>query len=123
MHYNNVAVADLTYKINSKNVIRGELQWLKTNIAYTSDDKRSGDWAMALVEYNFTSKFFVSLSDQYNYNGGGQHYFNISAGYTHKTTRLQIGYGKQREGLLCIGGVCRQVPASNGLTLSLTSSF
>lgn len=123
MHYNNVLVGDLTYKINSKNVIRGELQWLKTNIAYTSDDKRSGDWAMALVEYNFTSKFFVSLSDQYNYNGGGQHYFNISAGYTHKTTRLQIGYGKQREGLLCIGGVCRQVPASNGLTLSLTSSF
>ena len=104
-------------------MIRGELQWLKTNVPYTSDDKRSGDWAMALVEYNFTSAFFVSLSDQYNYNGGGQHYFNISAGYTYGTTRLQIGYGKQRDGLLCIGGVCRQVPASNGLTLSLTSSF
>ena len=31
--------------------------------------------------------------------------------------------GKQREGLLCIGGVCRQVPASNGMTFSLTTSF
>ena len=36
---------------------------------------------------------------------------------------MQLGYGKQREGLLCIGGVCRQVPASNGLTFSLTTSF
>ncbi len=123
LHYNNVAVADFTYKINSKNVIRAEAQWLGTNIDYTSSDKRSGDWIMGLIEYNFTSEFFVSVSDQYNYNGGGQHYYNISAGYTHKTTRLQIGYGKQREGLLCIGGVCRQVPASNGLTISLTSSF
>ena len=29
------------------------------------DDKRCGDWIMGLVEYNFTSAWFVSVSDQY----------------------------------------------------------
>ena len=123
IHYNNVVVADYTYKLNNKNVIRGELQWLKSNIEYFDEDKRSGDWLMALVEWNFTSAFFVSVSDQYNYNGSKNHYYNVSIGYTHNTTRFQLGYGKQRKGLLCIGGVCREVPASNGLTFSLTSSF
>jgi hypothetical protein len=123
IHYNNVVVADYTYKMNSKNVLRGELQWLKSNIEYFDEDKRSGDWLMALVEWNFTSAFFLSVSDQYNYNGSKEHYYNVSVGYTHNTTRLQIGYGKQRRGLLCIGGVCREVPASNGLMVSLTSSF
>lgn len=123
IHYNNVVVADYTYKLNNKNVIRGELQWLKSNIDYFDEDKRSGDWLMALVEWNFTSAFFVSVSDQYNYNGSKNHYYNVSVGYTHNTTRFQLGYGKQRKGLLCIGGVCREVPASNGLTFSLTSSF
>lgn len=123
IHYNNVVVADYTYKLNNKNVIRGELQWLKSNIEYFDEDKRSGDWLMALVEWNFTSAFFVSVSDQYNYNGSKNHYYNVSVGYTHNTTRFQLGYGKQRKGLLCIGGVCREVPASNGLTFSLTSSF
>jgi hypothetical protein len=28
-----------------------------------------------------------------------------------------------REGVVCIGGVCRVVPASNGVTLSLSSTF
>ena len=65
----------------------------------------------------------VRQSDQYAYNDGIGNYYNVSVGYTQGATRLQVGYGKQREGLLCIGGVCRQVPASNGLTLSLTTSF
>ncbi|HML86108.1 MAG TPA: DUF6029 family protein [Bacteroidales bacterium] len=34
-----------------------------------------------------------------------------------------MSYGRQREGLLCVGGVCRQVPAATGFTLTLTTSF
>ena len=78
---------------------------------------------MGLVEWNIGTHWFLSLSDQYAYNDGTGNYYNISCGYTHGATRFQLGYGKQREGLLCIGGVCRQVPASNGLTFSLTTSF
>ena len=78
---------------------------------------------MGLVEWNIGSHWFVSLSDQYAYSDGIGNYYNLTAGYNVGATRLQLSYGKQREGLLCIGGVCRQVPASNGLTFSLTTSF
>ncbi len=125
LHHNHVAIADLTWKINRKNVLRFEAEWMGSDSKYdaTIDDKRCGDWIMGLVEYNFTSAWFVSLSDQYAYNDGVGNYYNISVGYTKGATRLQLGYGKQREGIICIGGVCRQVPASNGLTFSLTTSF
>jgi hypothetical protein len=38
-------------------------------------------------------------------------------------TRLQAGYGRQNAGLFCVGGVCRFVPASNGLTVTFSHSF
>ncbi len=125
IHHNHILVADLTWKINRKNVLRFEAEWMGSDSKYDAavDDKRCGDWIMGLVEYNFTSAWFVSVSDQYAYNDGIGNYYNISVGYTKNATRLQLGYGKQREGIICIGGVCRQVPASNGLTFSLTTSF
>lgn len=126
VHHNHVLIGDYTWKINKKNVLRFEVEWLGSDSKYTAevDDKRCGDWVMGMVEYNFTSAFFVALSDEYCYHDGNNaSYPQISMGYTHGSTRLQVGYGKQREGIICIGGVCRQVPASNGLTFSLTTSF
>ena len=125
IHHNHVAIADLTWKINRKNVLRFEAEWMGSDSHYDPivDDKRCGDWIMGLVEYNFTSAWFVSVSDQYAYKDGVGNYYNLSVGYTKGATRLQVGYGKQREGIICIGGVCRNVPASNGLTFSLTTSF
>ena len=125
LHHNHVVVADLTWKVSKKNVLRFEAEWMGSDSKYSRDvdDKRCGDWIMGLVEYNFAGSWFISASDQYAYKDGIGNYYNVSVGYTHGATRLQLGYGKQREGLLCIGGVCRQVPASNGLTFSLTTSF
>lgn len=125
LHHNHVVVADLTWKVSKKNVLRFEAEWMGSDSKYSHDvdDKRCGDWIMGLVEYNFAGSWFISASDQYAYKDGIGNYYNVSVGYTHGATRLQLGYGKQREGLLCIGGVCRQVPASNGLTFSLTTSF
>ena len=125
LHHNNIVVADLLWKINKRNALRFEAEWMGSDSQYSQeeDDKRSGDWIMGLVEYNFTSSWFVSVSDQYAYHNGTGNYYNISLGYTHNATRIQLGYGKQREGMICIGGVCRQMPALNGLTLSLTTSF
>ena len=125
LHHNIIAIGDLTWKVNKKNVLRFEVEWLGSDSKYDVDvdDKRCGDWIMGLVEYNFTSAWFLSVSDQYAYKDGIGNYYNVSVGYNHGATRLQLGYGKQREGLLCIGGVCRMVPASNGLTFSLTTSF
>lgn len=127
LFHNVVAIADLSWKVNKKHALRFEAEWMSSDSKYDPaeghTDRRAGDWVMGLVEWNIGTHWFVSASDQYAYNDGIGNYYNLSVGYTHGATRLQLGYGKQREGLLCIGGVCRQVPASNGLTFSLTTSF
>jgi hypothetical protein len=86
---------------------------------------------MGLVEYTFSPHWFFAFIDQYN--GGytdhdgvsheAVHYLNISCGYSKGTNRFELGYGKKREGVFCVGGVCKNVPSSNGFTLSITSSF
>lgn len=128
LHHNNIVVADVAWKVNKKHSLRFEAEWMGSDSHYDADDpehndRRAGDWMMGLVEWNIGTHWFVSASDQYAYNDGIGNYYNLSVGYTHGATRLQVGYGKQREGLLCIGGVCRVVPASSGLTFSLTTSF
>lgn len=126
--HNHVIIGDLSWKLNKTHSLRFEAEWMGSDSYYDAsddhhDDRRAGDWIMGLVEWNIGTHWFVSASDQYAYNDGIGNYYNLSVGYTHGATRLQLGYGKQREGLLCIGGVCRQVPASNGFTVSLTTTF
>lgn len=128
LHHNNIVVADVSWKVNKKHSLRFEAEWMGSDSHYDAadpehSDRRAGDWLMGLVEWNIGTHWFLSASDQYAYNDGTGNYYNLSVGYTRGATRLQVGYGKQREGLLCIGGVCRTVPASNGLTFSLTTSF
>ena len=118
--YANIGIAEIQYKINKTNSVRVELHHL-----YTKQDMQS--WAMGLVEYTISPHWFFAVFDEYNYGNDKEedrlHYPNVSMGYTKGANRITMGYGKQREGLLCVGGVCRNVPASNGFSLSVTSSF
>lgn len=118
--YAHVDVIDVQYKIKPKHFIRGELQSL-----ITEQDK--GNWATALVEYTFSPHWTVAILDQFNYGNKDAskrvHYLYGTVGYNQGGTRIAVGYGKRRAGIFCIGGVCRAVPASNGLEISITSSF
>ncbi len=115
-----IAVLDLTYKIKKGHSIRVELQELKTE----QDD---GDWSMGLAEYTISPHWFFAIQDLYNLGNKNPdkqlHYFNADVGYIKGANRFTIGYGKKREGIFCVGGVCKTVPSSNGLTLSISSSF
>jgi len=110
----------MTYLITKKISLRGELQGL-----WTKEDK--GNWVAGLLELTISPKWFVSAMDQWNYgnpvNSQRLHYYLFSAGFIYNTTRISLSYGRQREGILCVGGVCRYVPASSGLMLTVTSSF
>lgn len=118
--YADVGIMDLTYKFSIRQALRMEVQGLFT-------DQDQGDWATALLEYSFAPHWFVAVMDQYNYGNKKPekrvHYYNASLGYSNKANRIMIGYGRQRAGIFCVGGVCRNVPAANGVTLSVTSSF
>ncbi len=130
-----VWVTDLSYRFKRKHSIRWEMSQLLTK-------QDQGNWLATTIEYNFAPKWFLAIMDQYNYvNKDGVisyttpegeihkktieklHYPTVSAGYTKGTTRVLLSYGRQREGILCVGGVCRVVPKSNGFKITITSSF
>ena len=119
MIYSTIGIVDLTYKL-AKGAIRLEMQ----NLATKQDHQ---DWAYALLEYTINTNWYVALGDQYNYGNEIEeerhHYYNVSAGFIKNANRVELSYGKQREGIFCVGGVCRNVPAMNGVTLTITSSF
>ncbi|WP_288764002.1 DUF6029 family protein [uncultured Weeksella sp.] len=116
----NVVVGDFLYKLNPKNSVRFELQHLQTK-----RDRKN--WAAALVEYNFNYNWNFYLSDTYNYGNDDKdkrfHYYSVGGSYSKESTRVSLNYGRQRGGLICVGGVCRFVPENTGLTVSLYQSF
>ncbi len=118
--YAYINVLDVSYKLAKNNTVRTELQHMRTK-------QDMGSWAAGLIEYTIAPKYFIAVLDQFNYGNSESkkqiHYVVAQAGYLKNTLRIAGGYGKQREGIICVGGVCRNVPASNGFTLSITSSF
>ena len=118
--FSNVGVLDGYYAISSAHTLHMEVQGLQTM-------QDQGNWAFALAEYNFGSDWFVGALDEYNYGDPDPslrlHYFTVTGGYMKNALHITVGYGKQRAGILCIGGVCREIPASDGFTLSITNSF
>ena len=115
-----IGVIDFTYKFSRKHSLRTEIQGL-----FTQQDR--GNWGTILLEYNISPKWFFAVIDQYNYGHSDEsrriHYITTSAGFLFGSSRFIATYGKQNAGIFCIGGICRPVPASNGLTLTFTSSF
>ena len=117
-----IGIAESTYKFRGGKSLRLELQHLTTN-----DDARN--WAGGTLEYFFNSKFGVYLNDSYNYEDSEItentkiHFFNLGGSFTKGSTRIGINYGRQRGGLLCVGGVCRPVSKNTGVTLNLVSTF
>jgi len=122
-----IGVIDLSYKIKKGHTIRIETQALFTKEPDSVSKKQEGDWIMALAEYTISPNWFFAIQDMYNYGNEDEskrlHYMNINFGFLKGATRFEIGYGKKREGIFCVGGVCKLVPSSNGLNLSITSSF
>ena len=121
-----IAVLETSYKIRKKHNIRTELQSL---VVEKKDGKINdkGNWATLVCEYTISPHWSFGFMDQYNYGNPKKelrvHYPIVTFGYVKESTRVMMYYGRQRAGLFCVGGVCRFVPASNGLTFSFTHSF
>ena len=112
----NIFVADLLYKWTSTFSTRLELQYLTTK-----EDKK--DWMAALLEVNFAPHWSIWASDMYNHGMTRMHYYNAGVSYSKGRTRIAAGYGRYKDGFICSGGVCRQIPAYTGANFSITTSF
>ena len=110
----------VTYKLKTKNTLRVEMQGLLA-------DGGEGDWSMGLIEYTISPNWFFTLQDMYNWGNSDPekqlHYVNINIGFFKGSKRFSIGYGKKRAGIFCVGGICKEVPSSNGFSFNISSSF
>ena len=118
--YADMFILEGLHNISDHTSLRFELQHLSTK-------QDHGNWATGLVELTFSPHWFVAALDQYNYGGGVEteqvHYPIGTFGYIRGGSRFSFSYGRQRAGIFCVGGVCRVVPAANGLTASITTTF
>ena len=147
----NIIVAEIAYTFAPKQTLRMELQHLSAShveidkqgneltdstgaAALPNLDANNGNWLYGLLEYTIAPSWFFSAFCEWNYGN----YYDGTKGdkpdlrlvypsgnviWVHDALRVQLGYGRIRGGVLCVGGVCRTVPASNGFSLSISSSF
>ncbi|MDR1632802.1 MAG: DUF6029 family protein [Dysgonamonadaceae bacterium] len=112
----NIFVAEGKYQLNKKATIRSELQYLNTK-------QDEGDWIAGVIELSLLPYFMFTVSDMYNVGETNIHYYKALITYTWQAHFIQLGYGRTRAGRDCSGGVCRDVPASRGFTLSYNYNF
>jgi hypothetical protein len=133
-----ILIADLSYKIKSGHSLKLDLQTLKSKQLedYSAhggkyengmEEPAEGDWSMAALEYTISSHWFFAIQDMYNHGNEDAskqlHYITLNAGFIKGANRFEIGYGKKKEGIFCVGGICKLVPSSNGFNLRISSSF
>jgi hypothetical protein len=117
---------DMTYKLNSRNSLRFEAQYMKTG-------QDLGSFANAILELNMSPHYSFAISDMVNTEPvrlGDEknsneilHYYSIFAKYNIKTTSFTAAYIKQVEGVNCTGGICRLEPAFSGFRCSVITNF
>lgn len=118
--HSNVAVAEGLYFFKPTSSVRLELQH-----QWANGDRKN--WAGGTLEFMPNSKFSFFVHDIYNYGNDDPdmqlHYYSVGGSFTKGATRVAASYGRQRGGLICVGGVCRMVPEATGFTLNLTTNF
>lgn len=132
-----IGVLDVTWRYKTGSAIRIETQGFFADYDYKEHaidvngnkniTSNTGSWASALIEWTPNTHWSITVADQYNYENPDPtkkiHYYFGMIGYTNGPTRVSVSYGRQRQGIFCAGGVCRFVPASSGLNISISSSF
>lgn len=117
-----IGVLEVQYRLQRKVALRTEAQ-----IMYLPGQKDLGSWVMLLAELSISPHWFITVFDEYNYGNPDPsrrvHYYNASVSYAFGANRVALSYSRQRRGLLCVGGICREVPASNGFGLAVNSTF
>lgn len=115
-----IGVVDVKWATTKDVQMRAELQYL-----FSKQDQ--GQWIYALYELSLFQQLMITLSEQYCIGHGtitgaeaeqGKHYYSVLATWQKNAHRLSLGYTKNREGYSCSGGVCRKIPAQEGVTLT-----
>lgn len=116
----NTGIIDNTLTVGKRNSVKLELQhqWANGELR---------NWAASQLEFNLGERWSFFAIDLYNYGNEDAskriHFYNLGAVFKKDAIRVQTSYGRQRGGLICVGGICRFVPQSAGFNLALNVSF
>ena len=116
----NTAVIENTLRVGKRNSARWEIQhqWATGELK---------NWAASQLEFNTGEQWSFFAIDLYNYGNENTndriHFYNIGAAFKKLAVRVQASYGRQRGGLVCVGGICRFVPQSVGVNVAVNVSF
>ena len=116
----NTAIIENILRVGKRNSVKLELQhqWATGELK---------NWVASQLEYSLGERwsfFAIDLYNDGNENAAGKiHFDNLGAVFKKNAVRVQTSYGRQRGGLICVGGICRFVPQSAGLNLALNVSF
>ncbi|MCS6904353.1 MAG: DUF6029 family protein [Bacteroidia bacterium] len=121
-------ILETAYKINTNHSLRSEIQWMPVSEKKgTERDITSGSWVMLLLEYTIAPHWFITVWDEMNYGNErtnkNLHYYSGMVGFIKDGFRISLGYGRQRAGINCVGGICRPIPSMNGFSLSISYTF
>ena len=112
----NVFVAEGQYLFDGGVSLRAELQYLYS-------EEREKDWMAGLAEILIAPHWSFSVSDMYNHGSTRQHYWNVFASWASGQFKAILGYGRNHEGMVCSGGVCRWQPEYKGAFLRIQYAF
>lgn len=132
-YYNKPWIEDASSDVNT-NIIAGEFIYNfqeNKSIRFEGEhlwaDADFKNWLGGTLELDLNNKYSFYVLDIYNYGNDNKdkrnHYYNVGGAYRVNSTRIGLNYGRQRGGLVCVGGVCRFVPESTGLGFTISTSF
>jgi len=102
-----IGVIEGTRRFENGKALRMELQHLWIDKSRKNIDR--GNWAAAVLEYNFSSAFTLYAADAWNYDGEGEvHYYSFGGSYSKGPARFALNYGRQ-QGRAYLRRRCMQV--------------
>lgn len=116
----NTAIIENTIRTGKRNSVKWEIQH-----QWANGERKN--WAASQLEFNLGERWSFFAIDLYNYGNvdvaNRIHFYNTGIVFKKDGIRVQANYGRQRGGLICVGGICRFVPQSAGLNAALNVSF
>lgn len=132
-YYNKQFVEDSMGEVNAHTVVLdgtyflSETKSVRLELQHQWADYDRKNWAGGTLEFTPNPTWSFFLHDIYNYGNDDPdmqiHYYSIGGAFSKGATRIAASYGRQRGGIMCVGGVCRYVPESAGLSLGITTNF
>lgn len=111
-----IFIYDAKHRLTPTVTLRNELQYLHSRQA-------EGSWLFGLLECSVAPHWVFTFSDLWNPTTTRKHYYMASVATIFNQHRLQLSYGTTRAGINCSGGVCRYMPATEGLFLTYNLSI